>query len=40
VSYNGQTFSHCRFAGTTGHDDLVGTGGKRVVSIIQLPVPA
>jgi tripartite motif-containing protein 71 len=40
VTYNGQTFAHCRFAGSTGHDNLVEATGVRTVSIIELPVPA
>jgi DNA-binding beta-propeller fold protein YncE len=38
VEYNGQTFEHCRFAGATGFDGIAENAGKRVISIIQLPV--
>ena len=37
VTYNGLTFNHCRIASTTGHDNLVDPGGKRVISVIELP---
>lgn len=37
VTYNGQTFDHCRIASVTGHDNTVDAGGQRVVTVVELP---
>jgi sugar lactone lactonase YvrE len=40
VVYNGLTFAHCCFAGSTGHDNISDNSGTRTVSIISIPVDA
>lgn len=37
VTYNGQSFAHCRIASVTGHDNTSDAGGQRVVTVVELP---
>lgn len=40
ITYNGQTFTHCRLASVTGVDGIAENSGSRTLSIVELPTGA